>query len=101
MTPSRCQETNLSRMLEVLSGNSTAASLAFDLWKHFRFRIYFCLRQDDSKPGRIRRIGLDATGFRDFGVCISVPRTERQEEALMHELLQSKLTSRGLPDVLD
>lgn len=84
-------------MLDVLSGNIEAANLAFDLWSYFSFRIYFSLRRDDGKPGRIRRFGVEATGCRDFGVCISVPQTERQEEALVHELLHVNLLREGYP----
>lgn len=84
-------------MLELLSSNRVAADLAFELWTYFEFRIYFSLRRDDGKPSRIRRYGVKATSFRDFGVCISVPRTERQEEALVHELLHVNLFREGYP----
>jgi hypothetical protein len=84
-------------MVELLSSNREAANLALELWNHFEFRIYFSLRSNDGKPARVRRFGVEATGCQNFGVCISVPRTERQEEALVHELLHVNLFREGYP----
>lgn len=60
-------------------------------------RLYFSLVPDDGKPSTISIIGLDEEGRGDVSISICVRRTERQAEALVHELLHLQIEREGFP----
>jgi hypothetical protein len=96
MPPSSERLGNLSRMDTILNGNWRAQLLARSLWEFYHSRIYCTIRGNDLKPNRIRLIGvLGPKQIGDVGFCISIRHDERQEEALVHELLHANLIPLG------
>lgn len=84
-------------MTAILSDNHEAVNLAESLWEFFDFQLYCTTRPDDGEPSRIRIDGLNSKEIGDIKVCISLRDTERQKEALVHELLHADLIRDGYP----
>jgi hypothetical protein len=98
MSPSTDQLENLSQMTAILSGNRKASMLARSLWEFFNFELYCSIHDDDGQPNRHRIEGiLDPSSIGDVRIVISLRRSARQEEGLVHELLHANLIPLGYP----
>jgi hypothetical protein len=101
MSPTKNQLRNLCEMTAILSGNRKATILAHSLWEFFNYQLYCTIRDDDGEPSRHRldlvEIG-ESKAVGDVRVLISLRRTERKEEALVHELLHANLIPLGYPN---
>lgn len=99
VSPTADQLANLSRMTSLLS-NRKGQILAHSLWKFFNFQLYCTIRDNDGEPST-HRIELPdevgGTAGEQLRIMISLCRSERQEEALVHELLHANLIPLGYP----
>lgn len=85
-------------MTEILGTNGKACLLAHSLWQFFDFRLSCRVQEDD---GDASRYGIEIEEFLnsknpgDLQPYVSIRRTERLEEALVHELLHINLILLG------
>jgi hypothetical protein len=87
-------------MIEILGTNGKACLLAHSLWQFFDFRLSCCVQEDDGDASRYGikiETFLDSKNSGDLQPYVSIRRTERQEEALVHELLHINLILLGYP----
>ena len=97
-SPSNHQQENLARMTAILASNWKACILASSLWDFFNFKLYCIVRDRNDEPNRIRIGGITSpTQIDDVLVSISIQKTDRQEEGLVHELLHANLIPLGYP----
>jgi hypothetical protein len=96
--PSEDQVANLDTMLGLLSGCPAAEVLARSLWECFRYRVSCTLCPDDGNPSTHSVCGIRSPA--DIGpiaIAITVRRSGRATEALVHELLHARLIAGGYP----
>jgi hypothetical protein len=98
MSPSPDEIANLKVMTDLLSNNPAAASFVRSLWVCFGYRIRCIIRDDDGQPSSHHIVGIHSP--HDVGTIsieITVRRTARVAEALVHELLHARLIADGYP----
>lgn len=98
MAPTAEELARLAVMTDLLSSNPAASLLARSLWECFRFQLRCTICEDDSEPSRHRIEGI--RGPSDIGtvrIQITIRKTERAAEALVHELLHARLIAVGYP----
>ena len=98
MTPSADQSAHLQRMETILSPTWKALLLARSLWEFFEFRLACTVHEDDGVPSTTEIQGIHSpTDIGDVGIVITVRRTERTAEALVHELLHANMIASPYP----
>jgi len=95
------EETNLSRMLEMIERSSKARMLAFSLWQFFGRKVV--CRRPSLDPDHPNSFHIEIDGFltsrqtRDLQPEVVIRRNVRQEVGLVHELLHLNLIPLGFP----
>jgi hypothetical protein len=98
ISPSADELASLAVMTEILSSNPKASELARSLWGFFGFRVRCTLCDDDAEPSTHRVEGVHGPSeISSIGIHITVRRTDRAAEALVHELLHAQLIASGYP----
>ena len=98
--PSEHQRTNLKRMMDILSQNAKAVALAEALWTFFHYRLLCGISGSAGESQIDYNFPPEYAPVVNPGEMtpsIRLARSDRQAEALVHELLHLELLRIGYP----
>ena len=98
--PSESQLDNLHRMESVVAANTAALELVSSLWHFFKHQLYCIIDEADGRSSKYR-VELESfqksRNLGDLKAFITLKKSDRIQEALVHELLHLKLIALGYP----
>ncbi len=100
-TPTEHQRANLSLMLDILVSNSSSRQLARELWEFFNHELYCTIQPATGEASRFKILppidDVATVNSKPRVIMLSIRKSQRIEEALVHELLHGELIRRGYP----